>query len=103
MLVGGAILFPALGLLLRLEIAGRFQGDEPAPTMSAGQPLRAIRTRLLTRSAIACLIAGFGLLNVANADWAHAVGILCYFAFMVMAFRVIVFATLDEPPTPQAD
>jgi cytochrome d ubiquinol oxidase subunit II len=41
---------------------------------------------LLTRLAIAFLVAGVGFLTVADAAWAHALGVLCLFAFIVAAF-----------------
>ena len=50
----------------------------------------------MARLAVACLIAGFALLNVANAGWAHAIGIVCLFAFVFAAFRAIIFAALGE-------
>jgi cytochrome d ubiquinol oxidase subunit II len=94
-LAGGAVLFPSLGLLFRLTVTGRLQGGERrAAERSAGQ-VRDARSPLLARSAIALLIAGFGLLNVAEAGWAHAVGVACLLAFMVLGFRVLVFAALD--------
>lgn len=49
---------------------------------------------VLVRSATACLIAGIGLLNAADASWAHAVGLVRLFGFVVAAFRAIVFAAL---------
>jgi len=56
------------------------------------QPLQAIRPGLLARLAAALIIAGFGLLNLANADWAHAVGVVCLICFVVVGFRAIIFA-----------
>ena len=46
------------------------------------------------RAAVACLIVGFGLLTVADAGWAHAVGVTALFAFMVTGF--LALATTDE-------
>ena len=69
-LVGGAILFPSLGLLFRLTLTGRFRADEIVPADIAGvaaDGFRGLRPRLLVRSALASLIAGVGLLNVADA------------------------------------
>jgi cytochrome bd ubiquinol oxidase subunit II len=95
-LAGGAILFPSLALLLRLALTGRLQGP------AAGAPAPAIgraglaRTSLLARVAVACLIIGFGLLNVADARWAHAVGVASLVAFIVSAFLAIIPATLGR-------
>jgi cytochrome bd ubiquinol oxidase subunit II len=91
--LGGAmILFPSLAVLFRLALAGRFQADENTVPDKIAQPLRAIRPGLLARLAVALLIAGFGLLNVANADWAHAVGVVCLLCFVLVGFRAIIFA-----------
>ena len=87
-LAGAAILFPSLVLLFRLVLGGALGGGESA----AGQPtqarslLAALAPSLLPRLAIACLVAGIGFLTIADAAWAHAVGVLCMLAFIVVAF-----------------
>jgi cytochrome d ubiquinol oxidase subunit II len=98
-LAGGVILFPALGLLLRLAVQGRFSSVEPAQSKAAAPGVRTVRSGLLARAAVACLIAGFGLLNVADASWAHAVGVVCFFAFVLLGFGAIVFPALRTGPT----
>lgn len=91
---GGVILFPSLGLLFRFELTGRFSAAErPPPGQTAGG-LPHVRSGLLARGAISCLIAGFGLLNVADAGWAHGVGIVCLVAFILLAFRSVIFTAL---------
>ena len=91
--LGGAmILFPSLAVLFRLALAGRFQAAESTVPDDIARPLRAIRPGLLARLAAALLIAGFGLLNLANAQWAHAVGVVCLLCFVVVGFRAIIFA-----------
>ncbi len=100
-LAGGAILFPALAFLFRLALTGRFRAAEhalPEQASSEHPPpgRKADSPRLLARLAAACLVAGFGLLNVANAAWAHAIGLACLVAFVILAFRVIVSAGLAE-------
>jgi len=91
-LAGGAIVFPALALLFRLTLTGRFgavQTSAPATTpREQGHPR--VAPRLLVRAAAACLIAGFGLLTVAEASWAHAIGVVCLLAFVPIAFCAIV-------------
>jgi cytochrome bd ubiquinol oxidase subunit II len=91
---GGAILFPSLALLFRLALAGRFQAAESTVPNEIAQPVRAIRAGLVARVAVALLIAGFGLLNIANAQWAHAVGIVCLLCFVVLGFRAIIVSAL---------
>ena len=87
-LAGAAILFPSLALLFRLVLGGALGGGESA----AGQPaqarflLAALAPSLLPRLAIACLVAGIAFLTIADATWAHAVGVVCLLAFIVVAF-----------------
>jgi cytochrome d ubiquinol oxidase subunit II len=85
---GAAIVFPSLALLFRLTLMGRLDagasGEEatrPAQTPPSGRG-----TTTLARVAGASLVVGFGLLTVADAGWAHAVGVAALFAFMATAF-----------------
>jgi cytochrome bd ubiquinol oxidase subunit II len=48
------------------------------------------RGALTGRLAAALLVAGFGLLNVAEAGWAHAVGVACLEAFILTRFAAAV-------------
>jgi len=89
---GAVILFPSLAILFRLALAGRFQAPESTMPNEITQSLHAIRPGLLARLAAALIIAGFGLLNLANADWAHAVGVVCLMCFVIVGFRAIIFA-----------
>jgi cytochrome d ubiquinol oxidase subunit II len=91
---GGAIVFPSLGLLFRLTLAGRFDEGAPAAAVPQVRPRAGVRPGALARTAAACLIAGVGLLTVAHAGWAHAVGVTALFAFMVSAFLAL------EPAEP---
>jgi hypothetical protein len=43
--------------------------------------------------------AGFGLLNVADARWAHGIGMVCLFAFVVLGFPAIIFPAAARRPT----
>jgi cytochrome d ubiquinol oxidase subunit II len=90
-LAGGAILFPSLALLFRLALAGRFQAAESTVPDEIDRPFEAIRAGLPVRLAVALLIVGVGLLNIANAEWSHAVGIVCLFWFIVLGFRAVIF------------
>jgi hypothetical protein len=52
------------------------------------------------RLAIALLMAGFALLNIANAHWAHAIGIGCLFGFGLLGVCAVMFTALaGERPT----
>ncbi len=106
-LAGAAILFPSLAALFGLVLRGHF--DPVAAKVAAHTPtakgIAAASARgLMTRVAGALLVAGFGLLTVADASWAHAIGVVCLLAFVVVAFIAVApteIATLggkDESP-----
>jgi cytochrome d ubiquinol oxidase subunit II len=96
---GGAIVFPSLVLLFGLALRGRFRADEASAPAARGDDVDPSAPRHLVRSAIACLVAGVVLLNLADARSAHAVGVACLLAFMLIAFRVIIFSALHEQAT----
>jgi len=99
-LAGGVILFPALVLLFRLTVASHFR----IPELAVRQGKAARRTtniRALARFAVAFAIAGVGLLNIADATWAHALGVACLISFVVLAFGAIVVPMLDEQAAAQ--
>jgi cytochrome d ubiquinol oxidase subunit II len=90
-LAGGALLAPSLATLFRLTLGGQLaEGDTAVAAVAHGEPLRAGRSRLVARLAGALLLAGFGLVNVADAHWAHYVGAFCYVGFIAAAFWVAV-------------
>ncbi|HYZ81453.1 MAG TPA: cytochrome d ubiquinol oxidase subunit II [Solirubrobacteraceae bacterium] len=97
-LVGGAILCPSLGLLFRLALAGRFHGPERTARTPGVRHVRRAGSGFPARVAIVALIAGLVLLNIADARWAHAIGLMCLLAFVLVAFRAIVFTALAEEP-----
>jgi cytochrome bd ubiquinol oxidase subunit II len=98
-IAGGAILFPSLALLFRLALGGHFDHsssatEHPHPTAPALAPapgalLAASREGLLGRLAAAALVAGFGFLTVAEAGWAHGIGVACLLGFMVLGFLAV--------------
>jgi cytochrome d ubiquinol oxidase subunit II len=93
---GALLLFPSLATLFRLVLGGRLGEGPPAGDAPAGGSLRlgagaaTPHARLLVRAAGALLVAGIGLVNVADAEWAHVVGALCYLGFIAVGFRVAV-------------
>ena len=93
---GAAILFPSLAVLFRLALSGRFRAAEATTPEQAVQGVKAVRSGLLARLAVACLIVGFVLLNVADARWAHGVGVVCLLSFVVLGFRAIIFFGLTS-------
>jgi cytochrome d ubiquinol oxidase subunit II len=101
-ILGGAIiLFPSLVLLFRLTLGGQL-GHAHEEHATAPGPARdlvlAAAPGLLGRVAVACLVVGFGLLTVAEAGWAHALGVVALFAFIVVGFAGTVPALLDGEP-----
>ena len=100
-LAGAVILFPSLGLLFALVLRGQFDRERPmAPPADAtpGDVLRASRPGLLGRSALASLVAGIGLLTVAEAGWAHAIGVFALIGFIVLGFLTLVPRDLAAEP-----
>lgn len=88
-LAGGAILFPSLAALFGLVLRGRFDPGAAAlaPQAPSVGDLGAASARApVARLAVACLIAGFGLLTVADASWAHGIGVVCLLGFVVLGF-----------------
>jgi cytochrome d ubiquinol oxidase subunit II len=86
---GAVILFPSLGLLFRLVLRGRLDHDaptaarNPVPRTAASLLAASSAPGLLARVAGACLLAGFGFLTVAEAGWAHAIGVVALCGFMI--------------------
>jgi cytochrome d ubiquinol oxidase subunit II len=105
---GGILLFPSLTLLLRLTLGGALghHGDEDRGTAGDAGAARVLTPGRVAgrvgpfsapsaaRVAIALLVAGFGLLNVAEAGWAHAVGVVCLLGAVVVGFLAVVPAWL---------
>jgi cytochrome bd ubiquinol oxidase subunit II len=97
---GGAIVFPALALLFRLALVGQFRAAVVEVPQARKAKSTGERSKLPTRVAGTCLIAGVGLLNVADAGWAHAIGVVCLIAFVAVGFIAIGVPTdgPDEAP-----
>jgi cytochrome d ubiquinol oxidase subunit II len=101
---GGLILLPSLALLFRLVLRGRLDygedegaGDAPGLAASGGgltQLLAVSASGLLTRIAGACLLIGFGTLTVAEAGWAHAIGVVALLGFICVGFLAVVPAQM---------
>lgn len=100
--MGAVILFPSLGLLFGLLLRGRFDlGGDRADTRSLGARsglLSASRGGLCARLALATLLGGTGLLTIAEAPWAHGVGVACLLASIVLAFFAVNPAALAAQP-----
>jgi cytochrome d ubiquinol oxidase subunit II len=100
-LAGGALLFPSLALLFRLVLTGRV-GHGHGHGTAASVPDIGGRTLIAAaagpgiagRAALACLVAGVGLLTIADARWSHAVGVVALLAFVVLGFTAVAPAEL---------
>jgi cytochrome d ubiquinol oxidase subunit II len=95
-IAGGAILFPSLALLFRLVLGGRLDlvGSTPPRAQLRRAVLSTAAPGLVARSAGACLVGGIGFLTVAEAAWAHAIGVSSLFAFCVLGFYATVSSEL---------
>jgi cytochrome bd ubiquinol oxidase subunit II len=93
---GSVILFPSLVLLFRLVLGGWF--DRPPGAASPAPSGTALLSRsargLLGRTAGACAIAAIGFLGIADAGWAHGVGVAAVMAFVALGFFAIVLPEL---------
>ena len=90
---GGALVFPSLTLLFRLTLGGRLRGDALIP--GAVIRPRGPHTRRSTLPAAALLVAGIGFLTVADAAWAHAIGVTALLLFVAVAFRSVALEDED--------
>jgi cytochrome d ubiquinol oxidase subunit II len=96
-IAGGAILFPSLALLFRLVLGGRLGESGDVPEASAArQLLGASAQGLRGRIALACAVIGFGFLTVADAGWAHAIGVPALLAAICFGFLAAMPALLPE-------
>jgi cytochrome d ubiquinol oxidase subunit II len=88
-LVGALLLFPSLALLFRLTLGGELrESEQSAGAAPVGSRRRALVSgRLDVRLAVAFLVAGIGFLTIANAAWAHAIGVTCFFGFILSGYR----------------
>lgn len=88
---GALVLAPSLALLFTLTLRGRLGYEDgappgPAPAGPAGA-LAASRPGLLARVSIACLLLTIGFLTLADAGWAHAIGLVALAGAVVTGFR----------------
>ena len=98
-LAGGALLFPSLALLFRLVLGGHLgaHGAEGAAGAGAAAPaaptpstlIAAVGSGFAARAAVACLVTGIGLLTLADARWAHAIGAVALLAVVVLGFVAV--------------
>jgi cytochrome d ubiquinol oxidase subunit II len=92
---GALVLAPSLALLFTLTLRGRLGdaadgGGEPAAPSGPVRALSASRNGLLARVSLACLLLTLGFLTLADAGWAHAIGVLALVAAVVTGFRAAV-------------
>jgi cytochrome d ubiquinol oxidase subunit II len=109
---GGIILFPSLALLLRLTLGGRLGHGAPDEDHGGGDgretaveprgrtagALLPVGEGLAARVAGACLVGGLGLLTAAETGWAHAIGVVLLFTFVVAGFLATIPAFVDAEP-----
>lgn len=89
-IAGGIVLFPALGLLFRLLLAGALEpGESPGSPEGPGR-VSGAAARAAGRGAIACLVLGTGFLVLGDAGWAHSIGACALLAFVVLGTRALI-------------
>jgi cytochrome d ubiquinol oxidase subunit II len=91
---GGIVLFPSLGLLFRLVLGGRLGhgavADDDAREIAGPRP----PSRVAPRLAAALAVVGVGLTTVADADWAHGIGVCALLGFVVAGVAAVRPASL---------
>ena len=93
---------PLAGAAVPARARGRLDHGEPMPRRAGRRRPSQLdrrwrhRAGLLGRIAGACLLAGFGFLTVAEAGWAHAIGVVALLGLSVCGFFAIVPAQLAE-------
>ncbi|MGI9183399.1 MAG: cytochrome d ubiquinol oxidase subunit II [Solirubrobacteraceae bacterium] len=95
-IAGAILLFPSLGLLFALALTGRFDAHAGEAAAVDSAPPRGRARVVGPRPAVALLVCGVGLLNVASAPWAHGVGVVSLLGFVVVGFLAIAPRVLAE-------
>jgi cytochrome bd ubiquinol oxidase subunit II len=87
-IAGGLILFPSLALLFRLVLVGHLDAEAKTVTVvvSPAAVLGASTAGIAARAAVALFVAAIGFLTIADAPWAHAIGVACLFGFGIAGF-----------------
>jgi cytochrome bd ubiquinol oxidase subunit II len=89
-IAGGIILFPSLAVLFRLTLAGQLSpGEAASDAPGEGRPPATGGGRA-ARGAVACLVVALGFLTVADAAWAHAVGVAALFGFAILGAAALI-------------
>src|SRR5262249_7473108 len=86
---GGIVLFPSLALLFRLVLGGRLGHGAAARHDLRPVAAAPAGSGLAPRLAIALAVAGFGLLTIADAPWAHAIGATSFLGFIVAGVAAV--------------
>jgi cytochrome d ubiquinol oxidase subunit II len=94
-IAGAVLLFPSLAVLFTVAFRGVSPGAE-ATAGPGGFPLR--ETATAPRVAVVLFIVGLGMLNAANAGWAHIIGVIALFGFVIAGFVAIVPRALASDP-----
>ncbi len=105
-LAGAALLAPSLALLFRLVLGGRLDhgtaddaagvASAPAQGSASRHIVAASRSGLAARGAGAAFVVGFATLTLADAGWAHVIGVLAFFSFIGLGFVAVAPAALAE-------
>jgi cytochrome bd ubiquinol oxidase subunit II len=97
---GGIIVLPSLLLLLRLSVAGRlgYDVDGGGDSRDADVTSRSLRPARAAVVAGACLAGGFVFLTVAEAGWAHALGVVLLLATIPFGLAAVAPALLEDEP-----
>src|SRR5438105_4870358 len=73
----------------RVTLGGELRDSGPSTREALVGPRRRalVSGRFDARLSVAFLVAGIGFLTIANAAWAHAIGVACFFGFILSGYQ----------------
>jgi cytochrome d ubiquinol oxidase subunit II len=93
---GAVLLFPSLALLFRLTLGGELRASGMTAKVAPASAADWRPGRVELRLAGAFLIAGGVFLTAATTGWAHAIGVVCLFGFIICGYRAALPENLTD-------
>ena len=99
-IAGGVLLFPSLALLFTVTVRGTGSAAGADAAEGDGAVSRCGSPRPASGVAVVLFIVGVGMLNAADAGWAHIIGVIALFGFVIAGFTAIVPRELAGDSSP---
>ena len=84
------------GILVQLPLPPQISADKVLATIDPAKDVDGFHIVNAGRLATGCLIAGFGVLTVAEAGWAHAIGVTMLLAAIALGLAAAAPRLLEE-------